>query len=214
MKAAPVIYAPLSIFTNWFKKDLSDIEGVKANKAIIIIRYLIPFILAWIALSYPLDYYPFLFEDGMSRHFRGEAFLAGNLNVGGTIVRCVLVYGYGLFLALIFYARKWHWKALHATLFAFFIYMSAIDPHHSTAAANILLSFRAGLAWYILLYTVADFLNQNYKNLKYNSKYQIVFLKKENNKVSIWMVMFVCSLIIAIELWITIALFYSDGGAI
>ena len=210
MKAAPLIYTPLSIFTNWFKKDLSDIDGVKANRAIVIIRYLLPFILAWVALSYPLVYYPFVFEDGMQAHFRGEAFLAGNLDVGGTIVRCVLVYGYGLFLALIFYAKKWYWKTLHVALFAFYIYMSAVD--HSSI--NVFLSVRAGLAWYILLYTVADFLNKNYKNLKYNSKYQIVFLPEENNNVSIWRVMFFSSVIIAIELWITIALLYSEGGAI
>ena len=210
MKATPLIYTPLSIFTNWFKKDLSNIKGEKANRAIVIIRYLLPFVLAWVALSYPLDYYPFTFEDGMQSHFRGEAFLAGNLNIGGTIVRCTLVYGYGLFLALIFYAKKWYWKALHVTLFAFYIYMSAVD--HSSI--NVFLSVRAGLAWYILLFTVADFLNGNWKNLRYNSKYQIVFLKKENNKVSIWRVMFFSSIIIAIELWITIALFYSKGGAI
>ena len=210
MKAAPLIYAPVSIFTNLFKKDLSDMEGKKANKAIVIIRYLLPFILAWVALSYPLVYYPFVFEDGIQQHFRGEAFLASNLDIGGTIVRCVLVYGYGLFLALIFYTKKWYWKALHVALFAFYIYMSMVDK----SSINVFLSVRAGLAWYILLFTMADFLNKNYKNLKYNSKYQIVFLPKENQKVSIWRVMFFSSLIIAIELWITIALFYSEGGAI
>jgi len=203
MKAAPLIYTPLSIFTNLYKVNLSDLKGEKANKAIVIIRYILPLILAWVALSYPLVYYPFVFEDGIHAHFRGEAFLAGNLNVGGTIVRCTLVYGYGLFLALIFYTKKWWWKALHVTLFAFYIYMSMLDK----SSINVFLSVRAGFAWYILLYTIADFLNGNWKNLKYNSKYQIVFLKKENQKVSIWRVMFFSSLIIATELWITISLF-------
>ena len=210
MKAAPLIYTPYSIFGNWYKVDLSNLKGEKANRAIMVVRYILPLILAWVALSYPLDYYPFVFEDGMQAHFRGEAFLAGNLNVGGTIVRCLLVYGYGLFLALIFYTKKWYWKALHIALFVFYIYLMIIDK----SSINIFLSVRAGFAWYILLYTIADFLNGNWKNLKYNSEKHIVFLPKENQKVSIWRVMFFSSIVITIELWITIALFYSEGGAI
>jgi len=111
---------------------------------------------------------------------------------------------------LIFYARKWWWKALHIALFIFYIYLSIVDR----SSINVFLSVRAGLAWYILLFTVADFLNGNWKNLKYNSDQKIVFLQTENQKVSIWRVMFFLSLIIAIELWIIIALFYSEGGAI
>ena len=207
-KAAPAIYSPLSLFTNTYSYDISEqVQGEKASKTVIFFRYFFAFLIAYMCLVYPTHHYRFLSEDETSQIFRMSYLLAGNIDIVNTIIRNIFIYGYALFLSLAFYTKSWSWRAINLSLFLFFMYLNRHDH-----PMDILLAMRAAMAWFILLHTVSDVLNQNYKYLMFDRKHLCVYLEKENQNVSIWTTMFFSSLIIIIEVSIMIALFYSDGG--
>jgi len=176
MSFKSLLFFPFTVI--WL--DERDETGEKISKNLIVYRYSMILILAFLLMSYPLVYYA-----------------NGKIAIEATIYRLIFVYGYALFLALAAYSKNWKIQALCLAIFAIYPTIANL--------AETGLAIRAAFAWYFIIKVISDYLNQNYKNIYYNKSKNLIFVKKINDNVSIWQIMFYSALILSAELYIVIS---------